>query len=255
MNAPNAPKRNWDGIGWVVLASAAGGLLSWLYSLVLKQPLCDSVLLSLTCSILFGIVAGGTGVYVFKLVDQSVFARTFFIAVVFGFVWKPVIEAIPAYVKKTTLAFVETNAKEIAAKTEETSQQLKPQGNSETLKSQIKTTSDDAVKAVATLPDVKSSSETHRVVSDSAVTAVAALGEVAIKNNDLAVKKQATEALSKVGSAALSTQSYGVANAVSKSLENVVNTSKDPEIKGRAWDIKQKIDALNAPATATSVPP
>jgi hypothetical protein len=255
MNAPNAPKRNWDGIGWIVFASAAGGLLSWLYSLVLKQPLCDSVLLSFTCSILFGIVAGGTGVYVFKLVDQSVFARTFFIAVVFGFVWKPIVEAIPAYVKKTTLGFVESNAKEVAAKTEETSQQLKPQGNSETLKSQIKTTTDDAVKAVATLPDVKSSSDTHRVVSDSAVSAITALGGVAIRNNDPAVTKQATEALSKVGSAALSTQSYGVANAVSKSLDNVVNTSKDPAIKGRAWDIKQKIDALNSPATATSVPP
>jgi hypothetical protein len=253
MNAPNPSKRNWDGIGWIVFASAAGGFLSWLYSTVLKQPLCDSLLLSFTCSILFGILAGGTGVYVFKLVDQSVFARTFFIAVVFGFVWKPIVEAIPAYVKKTTLAFAESDAKDIAQKTEQTSQQLKPQGNSETLKSQIKTTTDDAVKAVATLPDVKSSTDTHRVVSDSAVTAITALGEVAAKNNDPAVQKQATEALSKVGSAALSTQSYGVANAVSKSLDNVVNTSKDPEIKGRAWDIKQKIDALNAPAT--SVPP
>src|SRR6202043_315401 len=110
----NDSKRNWDGIGWIILGSAAGGFLSWLYSLVLKQPLCDSVLLALTCSILFGIVAGGAGVYVFKLVDQSVFARTFFIAVLFGFVWKPVVEAIPAYVKKTTLAFVQSNAKEIA---------------------------------------------------------------------------------------------------------------------------------------------
>jgi len=251
----NGSKRNWNDIGWIVFAGAAGGLLSWLYSLVLKQPLCDSVLLAFTCSVFFGIVAGGTGVYVFKLVDQSVFARTFFIAILFGFVWKPVIEAIPAYVKKTTLAFVESDAKEIAAKTEETSQQLKPQGNPETLKSQIKTTSDAAVKAVAALPEVKSSSDTHRVVSDSAVTAIAALGEVAIKNNDPTVAKQATEALSRVGSAALSTQSYGVANAVSKSLDNVVNSSKDTEIKGRAWDIKQKIDALNAPANSTSVPP
>ena len=251
----NPTKRDWNGIGWIIFAGAAGGLLSWLYSLVLKQPLCDSVLLAFTCSIFFGIVAGGTGVYVFKLVDQSVFARTFFIAVLFGFVWKPVIEAIPAYVKKTTQAFVESNAKEIAAKTEETSQQLKPQGNPETLKSQIKTTSDGAVKAVAALPEVKSSNDTHRVVSDSAVTAIAALGEVAIKNNDPTVKKEATEALNKVGSAAPSTQSYGVANAVSKSLDNVVYKSKDPEIQGRARNIKQKIDALNAPVNATSVPP
>jgi hypothetical protein len=139
--------------------------------MVLKQPLCDSV-------------------YVFKLVDQSVFARTFFIAVLFGFVWKPIVEAIPAYVKKTTVGFVESNAKEVAAKTEQTSQQLQPQGNPEALKSQIKTATDDAVKAVATLPDVKSSTETHRVVSDSAVTAVAALGEVATKNNDPTEKKR-----------------------------------------------------------------
>jgi len=88
-----------------------------------------------------------------------------------------------------------------------------------------------------------------------AVTAIAALGEVAIKNNDPTVTKEATEALNKVGSAALSTQSYGVANAVSKSLDNVVYKSKDPEIQGRAWNIKQKIDALNAPVNATSVPP
>lgn len=70
MNGPNPPKRNWDGIGWIVFASAAGGFLSWLCSMVLKQPLCDSVLLSFTCSILSGILAGGTGVYVFKLVDH-----------------------------------------------------------------------------------------------------------------------------------------------------------------------------------------
>src|SRR5256886_10452037 len=169
-------KRDWNGIGWIILAGAIGGFLSWVYSLVLKQPLCDSILLAFSSSVLFGILAGGTAVYVFNLLDQSRFARTFFIAVIFGFVWKPVVEAIPAYVKKTTLGFVESNAKEVAAKTEETSQQLKPQGNPATLKSQIKTTTDDAVKAVATLPDVKSSSETHRVVSDSAVTAVAALG-------------------------------------------------------------------------------
>jgi hypothetical protein len=102
----NASKRNWDGINWIVFASAAGGLLSWLYSLVLTQPLWDSVLLSFTCSILFGILAGGTGVCVFKLVRPKRVRPHFFIAVIFGFVWKPIIEVIPAYLKKTTLGFV-----------------------------------------------------------------------------------------------------------------------------------------------------
>jgi hypothetical protein len=54
----NGSKRNWNDIGWIVFAGAAGGLLSWLYSLVLKQPLCDGVLLAFTCSIFFGIGPG-----------------------------------------------------------------------------------------------------------------------------------------------------------------------------------------------------
>ncbi len=215
----NGSKRNWDGIGWVIFAGAAGGLLSWLYSLVLKQPLCDSVLLSLISSILFGVLAGGTGVYVFKLVDQSVFARTFFIAVLFGFVWKPIIEAIPDYVRKTTQTILDSKAEEIAAKATASSEKLTPEGDPANLKPQIKTTGDEAVKAVATLPGVKSSTSTHQ------------------------------------GNAALSTQSYGVANAVSKSLEEVAAKNSDPTIKGQAQDIKKKIDALNAPPAATSVHP
>jgi hypothetical protein len=128
----NPTKRDWNGIGWIILAGALGGFLSWLYSLILKQPLCDSALLALTCSVLFGVVAGGIGVYVFNLLDQNRFARTFFIAIVFGFVWKPVVEAIPAYVKKTTLGFVESDAKDTAARTAEASQKLgklEPQGD------------------------------------------------------------------------------------------------------------------------------
>ena len=251
----NGSKRNWDGIGWVIFAGAAGGLLSWLYSLVLKQPLCDSVLLSFISSILFGILAGGTGVYVFKLVDQSVFARTFFIAVLFGFVWKPVIEAIPDYVRKTTQTILDSKAEALAAKATASSEKLTPEGDPANLKPQIKTTGDEAVKAVATLPGVKSSTSTHQAVTDSAVTAVGALRDVAIRNEDASVKKEATEALSKVGNAALSTQSYGVANAVSKSLEEVAAKNTDPTIKGQAQEIKQKIDALNAPPAATRVHP
>jgi hypothetical protein len=251
----NVSKRNWNGIGWIVFAGAVGGLLSWLYSLVLRQPLCDSVLLAFTCSILFGSVAGGTAVYIFKLVDQSVFARTFFIAVIFGFVWKPVIEAIPAYVKKTTQTFLDSKAEALAAKATASSEKLIPEGDPANLKPQIKTTGDEAVKAVAALPDVKSSTDAHQAVTESAVTAVGALRDVAIKNEDPSVKKEATEALSKVGNAALSTQSYGVANAVSKSLEEVAAKNTDQTVKGQAQEIKKKIDALNAPPAATSVHP
>jgi hypothetical protein len=64
------------------------------------------------------------------------------------------------------------------------------------------------------------------------------------------VKKEATEALNKLGAAALSTQSYGVGNAVSKSLGDVEAKSTDPGIKAQAAEIKKKIDALNVPPVA-----
>jgi hypothetical protein len=248
----NPNKRDWNGIGWIVLAGGVGGFLSWVYSLVLKQPLCDSTLLAFSSSVLFGILAGGTAVYVFNLLDQNRFARTFYIAVIFGFVWKPVVEAIPAYVKKTTVAFTESSAKDSASKAEEASKKLTPGKPPEVLKSDIKTTGDQAVKAVAALPDVKGSTATHQTVSQGAVRAVEALGELALKSNDPSVTKEATEALNKVGAAALSTQSYGVGNAVSRSLGNLENKSTDPAIQAQAAEIRKKIDALNVP---TSAPP
>jgi hypothetical protein len=64
------PTASWDGIGWIVFASTARSSLSWLPQ--------SGPLLSLMCSVRIDVVAGGTGVYVFKLVDQSMFARTFF---------------------------------------------------------------------------------------------------------------------------------------------------------------------------------
>jgi hypothetical protein len=243
-------KRDWNGIGWIVLAGACGGFLSWVYSLVLKQPLCDSRPLALSASVLFGILAGGIAIYVFNMLDQARFARTFFIAVMFGFVWKPIVEAIPAYVKKTTVAFTESSAKDSASKAEEAAKQLTPEKSADTLKPEIKTTSDRAVKAVAALPEVKSSTETHQAVSQGAVRAVEALGELVIKSGDPSVKKEATEALNKVGTAALSTQSYGVGNAVSRSLGDIEAKSTDPEIKSQAAEIKKRIDALNVPAVA-----
>jgi hypothetical protein len=246
----NPNKRDWNGIGWIVLAGGVGGFLSWVYSLVLKQPLCDSTPLAFSSSVLFGILAGGTAVYVFNLLDQNRFARTFFIAVIFGFVWKPVVEAIPAYVKKTTLAFTESSAKDSASKAEAASKKLAPERPADALKSDIKTTGDQAVRAVVALPDVKGSTATHQTVAQGAVRAVEALGEVALKSNDPSVKKEATEALNKVGAAALSNQSYGIGNAISKSLGELESKSADPTIKAQAAEIKRKLDALNVPTVA-----
>ena len=246
----NHAKRDWNGIGWIVLAGACGGLLSWIYSLVLKQPLCDGPLLAFMSSVLFGMLAGGIAIYVFNILDQARFARTFFIAVMFGFVWKPVVEAIPAYVKKTTTAFTEGSAKESASKAEEAAKKLAPDKPADALKPEIKTASEQAVKAVTALPDVKSSAQAHQTVSQSAVRAVEALGELAIKSGDPSVKKEATEALNKVGAAALSTQSYGVGNAVSRSLGDIQMKSSDPEIKAQAGQLKKRIDELNVPAVA-----
>jgi len=246
----NAPKRDWNGIGWIVLAGACGGMLSWVYSLVLKQPLCDSVLLAFVSSVLFGMLAGGIAIYVFNILDKARFARTFFIAVMFGFVWKPVVEAIPAYVKKTTAAFTESSAKDSASKAEEAANKLTPEKTADALKPDIKTASEQAVKAVAALPEVKSSTETHQTVSQGAVRAVEALGDLVIKSGDPSVKKEATEALNKVGAAALSTQSYGVGNAVSRALGDIEAKSTDQQIKTQAGAIKKRIDALNAPAAA-----
>ena len=243
-------KRDWNGIGWIVLAGACGGLLSWIYSLVLKQPLCDSALLAFVSSVLFGMLAGGIAIYVFNILDQARFARTFFIAIMFGFVWKPVVEAIPAYVKKATAAFTESSAKDSASKAEEASKKLEPNKPADVLKSDIKTTGDQAVRAVAALPEVKGSTETHQTIAHGAVRAVEALGEVALKSNDSSVKKEATDAISKVGEAALSTQSYGLGNLISKSLGELEAKSTDPEIKAQAAGIKKRIDALNVPASA-----
>src|SRR5207253_3215735 len=126
----------------------------------------DRAWLGFSCSILFGIVAAGTGAYVFNAVDHSRFARSFFIAVLFGFVWKPVVEAIPAYVSNTTQAFINSTGKEIASKTQQASAKIQPEADAATVKPQIKAATDQAAKAVAVLPDVTNRSDTRQLVTD-----------------------------------------------------------------------------------------
>lgn len=209
------------------------------------------MVLSTIVSICLGIFAALVVVFLTNKINRTNFVRLCVWSMVIGFAWRPVMDATSALTSKVTQNYLAAATKELAADTSNKSAELQPGLSAAEIKPKIDRTVASAVETVKSLPEVKDR-KTQDQARQSLATTANQLKEVAVKSNDPAVAEKATEALKILGETAVETKSYGVANAVSKSLNEVVNNVPDKELKETAWTSKEKIDASNVPSAASS---
>lgn len=112
---------DWKEVRYVMLAGAAGGLLSWVNAQVLLQPDQLEWWKAVPFSVALGAGAAPIGVYVVANVDMRSPIRSLVFAMLCGFAWKPVFEAGSALISqqatrsndKQLLALVEAADKEV----------------------------------------------------------------------------------------------------------------------------------------------
>lgn len=89
---------DWKEVGHVAAAGAIGGLLSWIYSLVIGTPIGLGSVGSFLAAICLGSGAGILGVYLVAKTDMQAALHGLVFAMACGFSWKPVYEASGALV-------------------------------------------------------------------------------------------------------------------------------------------------------------
>jgi hypothetical protein len=93
---------NAQELKWILSAGAAGGFLSWVYALVLGQPLPVQGFIAIPACVVLGIGASFIGVYVIANTDTSAFLRAAGFAFLCGFSWKPIYDAGSALITQHT---------------------------------------------------------------------------------------------------------------------------------------------------------
>ena len=236
-----------------IAGGALGGLCSVLYSFVTKQPLFDNPWLSAVVSIPLGVFAALVIVFLTNKVNRQNLVSLFVWAMVFGFVWRPIVDGTGALSTKIVQNFAASTAKQLAADNSVKTSKLEANLPSPEINPKIDDALASAVKTAKTLSEVKDE-KTKDQVKESLVDTANRLQEVAVKENDPAVAEKATDALKILGETTAKTESHGVANAVSQSLNNVAYTAKDRKTREQAWTSKQNIDVLNVPGTTMTKP-
>lgn len=84
----------------VLVAGSIGGFASWLYGIVVGEPV-PGGFWGIFIAIFLGAFAAGIGVYVLTNTDTSAYARTLFFAALCGFAWKPVCDAGQAFIEQS----------------------------------------------------------------------------------------------------------------------------------------------------------
>lgn len=99
-------KSFWFRLG---LVGAAGGLVSWLYSVTIGTPMRVAPPLAVAACVVFGVTATFFGVFLANTAQQPL-SRALLFGLICGFCWRPVLEAGEAYVKRLPQAKLEARA-------------------------------------------------------------------------------------------------------------------------------------------------
>lgn len=94
---------------WLGATGAAGGVVSWLYSMTVGTPLRSSVLIALGASVVFGATAAFFGAFLANTAPEPA-SRALLFALLCGFAWHPVLDAGRAYAARLPEAKVERQA-------------------------------------------------------------------------------------------------------------------------------------------------
>ena len=90
---PDPETTDWRPAAVVALFGAVGGLTAWVWSVTLGEPLVVSTLGAVAGNVFFGMVAGFVGIYALIRDPSRTLLHSLALALLFGFVWKPTLEA------------------------------------------------------------------------------------------------------------------------------------------------------------------
>lgn len=99
-------KSFWFRLG---LVGAAGGLVSWLYSVTIGTPMTVAPLVAVAACVVFGVTATFFGVFLANTSQQPL-SRALLFGLICGFCWRPVLEAGAEYVKRLPQVKLEARA-------------------------------------------------------------------------------------------------------------------------------------------------
>lgn len=250
-----------DNFFFITIAGAIGGFISCLYGYVVKRPVADHPWIAFPSSILLGMLAGGVMTFAFPgatpiaaPATAATLHKTFYLAMLWGFSWKIVLEAISAYASKTAQNLLAARAQETAEKGVESANKLSATAQAADLSSsvvltqQIKDTKDTAIRTVQALHKVEDKTIAQEV-RNAAVTAVNGLESMATNSTDPAVMRQATSALSDLGKTAVANEVYSVANATISALNRVRDDA------GTSKEVKEEVSTTLEGLRTIAVPP
>jgi hypothetical protein len=136
----------------VLIAGAVGGFASWVYGLILGDPVPGGGW-AIPTAIFLGAFASGIGVYVLTNTDTSAVARTLFFAALCGFVWKPVCDAGKAFIQQTIQQKQDASAEDAGNTALELAESLSNTPPAQ-LANKLEQINDAAASALDSLPQV-----------------------------------------------------------------------------------------------------
>lgn len=200
----------------VVAAGGLGGILSWIYSLSVGEPLSLSLVPAFLSAIVLGMGAAFIGVYVLANSDTQTLMRTLGFALLCGFCWKPVFDAGKALVYTR---IEESSVREAAEGLDEDLEALTDATGTElTLGiAAVEGATSDLIRSAGAVMDPRLRAEIRNLTSRS----VAALGEVASQQPEAVAT-----ALGSIGTAAIESSRPDVSLMATRSLSSIPERSE-----------------------------
>ena len=141
-------------VSYVLIAGSLGGFASWLYGIVMNDPVPGGVW-GFFIAIILGAFASGIAVYVLTNTDTRAFARTLFFAALCGFAWKPVCDAGKAFIEQTVQQHQDESVQQLGDEVVDLTSGLTNLSDAQ-LQLKLEQISGAAQSAVQALPNVNS---------------------------------------------------------------------------------------------------
>lgn len=222
----------WKDI-WIILAAGGiGGFASWVFGLVVGEPVPGGGW-GILIGIFLGAFAAGIGVFVLANTDRSDFARMLCFAALCGFAWKPVCEAGRAFIQQSVQAKQEMVATEMADEAVELAASLSNLPPAQ-LAARLEEVGNAAQDALEFLPHT-TSPRVRRAVESKVNTALRSVTQVAPENPQVSAR-----VIQSVGETAARNQAPAISQNAIDSMDRLARTNR--AFEGSRVDLRRGIE-------------
>lgn len=166
-------------VGVLAGFGSLGGFVSWIYAVTIGEPLPLDMPGAIAASVAVGAFAGVIGVLLLANIDSTkAFTRTVAIALVFGFFWKPTIEASKALIDQRKRERVEKQARALAAEADRAMAALSGTPKGPELRSNIGVATERFAQALAAAQRVENRNAQDALTRDLELAAIRAVAKL-----------------------------------------------------------------------------